>query len=225
MVSENEDHIIRMRQLQKEGKMRSESESEGLPLILESTTQELIRIYGAAPEAKLPRYLPRQYDDKEDGEVSAYSRGLSIAQGLLGQLADDDDGYFDKMANWIENSFQDAYFYQQIDMQDSALIGVSVVLKALEMQEGQYVVENLKIAPRERILFAFDERGSVRSRISRIAQMRSGRRIPQHQASLMEGIDTIAQICLQPNAFREGAGMQYGVLEDLWKNLRIKEQE
>ena len=213
-------HLDLFEKLLGEGKLPLERKLEGLPLIIEDTRDSLVRLYGTSDKPGVPRYIPRFY--KEEIEAGPFSEGLKIAEDTLGQFPlNDKSGYLYHLGSWLNKSFDDSYRHEKSDLQDSAIVGVGVVIKAFEIQFGFSVGDGLGRADEGFVLSAFNEEPLI-GNTSVINRLLSGKEIPSYQASLGSFVSKLSTYSSHPDALIDGASMQYKVFESLWPQISAK---
>lgn len=140
----------------------------------------------------------------------------------------DAGGFTDAFAKWAHSSYSDQADNNHSIMVNAACVGVAVVIKALELQNGDDFMERFENAAFSRIKNVKEllERQELNPRDAQtpIAHGRRGR-LPTHQVELGIIVNAISRQAAYPTCVMDGAIIAYRVAGLLWDDIVAGEQQ
>lgn len=159
-----------------------------------------------------------------ESEPTGWDIAYDDAVSFFGRL--DRCGFTDEFSAWLDQSYSDpsATPVARSHMMSAACVGMSVVLKALEVQLGDDFVERLERAVsynKERIHGLLTENKlDVKKVLTPISHGKRGQ-IPRYQFDLRIMVDSVASQATYPSCVTDGAVITYRLVDSLWDEITM----
>lgn len=134
-----------------------------------------------------------------------------MAENVLTLFHDYAPDQFRELDEWMKRNFNNP------SSMNSATIGAAIVLRALQIQNGEKFTDMLAVIPPEKLKTALiDSTISTKSNRQVIISRVQDNRIPSYQFNLGDCVNKLAAYCPDYSAVQDGAVAMYSALSKYW---------